>query len=248
MSNNCRFALDEKRNIIDTVNVANSGKVYFHQRDLEGDRHLRERILQWHLHKLTNKLIINLRPIRRDAAGHEFEPDNEESFAIYWAMFDAIRASHLNTFDPALSVQHKFDGKLRRQKEHTQDFTSLALFRDDVERLLRDLYGDVESEAMDSIVEALFDIVRQFTRCVRPDLCNEHWNAMVLDAFFGIGVDEEFFIGGWKDAMEAEYELIGRVREVNAKPAAFSEYTIEFANFFAQRCDCSKDPFEEVPS
>ena len=80
------------------------------------------------------------------------------------ALFYTIKASHLNTFDPTMSIQHKFDGKLRRQKKHTQDFTSLSLFRDEVECLLRDLYGDVESEALDSIVWAVFRIVEQFTR------------------------------------------------------------------------------------
>src|SRR5262249_39379656 len=153
----------------------------------EGDKHLRESILWWRLGELTDKLIINLRPME-EFRGREYKPPNEEAGAICLAMLATISASHLNTFDPALSVQHKFNGKLRHEKEHTQDFTSLALFRDDVERLLRDLYGDVESEAMDSVVQALFGIVQEFTRCVRPDLCNEHWNAMVLDAFFGIGV------------------------------------------------------------
>jgi hypothetical protein len=41
-------------------------------------------------------------------------------------MLATIRASQLNTFDPALSIQHQFDGKLRREKEPTQDFTSLG--------------------------------------------------------------------------------------------------------------------------
>jgi hypothetical protein len=206
---------------------------------LGGDKHLRERILQWRLWELTRKLIINLRPME-EFRGREYKPPNEEAGAICFAMLATIGASHLNTFDPALSVQHTFDGKLRREKEHTQDFTSLALFRDDVERLLRDLYGDLESEAMDSVVAAVFTIVQQFTICVRPDLYQEHWNAMVLDAFFGIGVDEEFFIGGWKDAGLAQSDLIRRVREVNAKPSTFSEYTIEFAKLFAQRWDCIK--------
>jgi hypothetical protein len=45
MSTNCRFALDEKRNIIDTVNIANSGKACCYKGDPEDDRCLRERIL-----------------------------------------------------------------------------------------------------------------------------------------------------------------------------------------------------------
>jgi hypothetical protein len=105
--------------------------------------------------------------MQRDASGHEYKPTNEESFAICWAILLTIRASHLNTFDPALSVQHKFNGKLRRQKKHTQDFTSLALFRDDVECLLRDLYGDVESEALDSVVWAVLRIVRSRDMCAQ---------------------------------------------------------------------------------
>jgi hypothetical protein len=38
--------------------------------------------------------------------------------------------------------------------------TSLWLFRDDVERLLRDLYGDVESDALDRVLGAVFAVVR----------------------------------------------------------------------------------------
>src|SRR5262249_37083188 len=110
-----------------------------------------------------------------------YKPYNEESFAILWAMLATIRASHLNMFDPALSIQHKFDGKLRRQKKHTQDFTSLALFRDDVECLLRDLYGDFESEALDSVVLAVFRIVQQFAHYVRPELWKEHDDAEEFD-------------------------------------------------------------------
>ena len=47
--------------------------------------------------------------------------------------------------------------------------------------------------------------------------------------------------------MAAKFSLIQRVREVNAKPSTFSEYTIEFANLFAQWWDCGKDFLDEVP-
>jgi hypothetical protein len=248
MSTNCRFALDENRYVIDAVNVANSGKGYCHEGDPEDDKHLRERVLMVRLGELVDKLIINLRPMQRNAGGHEFEPTNEESFAIRWAMVDVIRASNLNTFDPALSIQHKFDGKLRRPKEHTQDFTSLALFRDDVECLLRDLYGDVESEALDSVVWALFRTVQQFTRYVRPDLWKENEDAYDLDYMFGIGVPEGYGIGGSDHhrGMAAKRRLMHRACEVNAELSTFSEYTIEFAKLFAQRWDCIK--VFEVPS
>ena len=45
MSNNRRFALDEKRKIIDAVNAANSGKGYCYEGDPEDDKHLRESVL-----------------------------------------------------------------------------------------------------------------------------------------------------------------------------------------------------------
>ena len=91
----------------------------------------------------------------------------------------------MNTFDPTMSVQHKFDGKLKRQKKHTQDFTSLSLFRDEVECLLRDLYGDIESEALDSVVWAVFRIVEEFTKYVRPDLVERTLRRRSLDYTLG---------------------------------------------------------------
>jgi hypothetical protein len=158
-------------------------------------------------------------------------------------LLETIRASHLNTFDPVLSIQHKFDGKLRCQKKHTQHFTSLALFRDDVECLLRDLYGDVESDAVDSVLRAVFRIVEQFAKFVRPDLWKEHSDAEDLDYMLGIGVPDGYGINGsdWRRGMAAKADLIHRVRDVNANGSTFSEYTIEFAKLFAERWDCSQE-------
>jgi hypothetical protein len=243
MNIDCRFTLDENRKVIDAVNVANSGKGYCHEGAPEDDKHLRERVLMVRLREIIDKLIIDLRPMQKLPSGEEYEPHNEESFAIWWAMLDTIRASHLNTFDPALSIQHKFNGKLKRQKKHTQDFTSLALFRNDVECALRDLYGDVESDALDNLVQALFRIVQQFAHNVRPDLWKEHNDAENLDYMFGIGVPDGYGIGGsdWHRGMVAKADLINRVREVNANASPNSEYTVEFAKLFAQRWDCSKE-------
>src|SRR5262249_15002800 len=196
MSINCRFALDEKRYVIDLLNPPNYGKGYCHEGPAEDESYVRERVLMVPLGEMLDKLIINLRPMQKLPSGEEYKPHNEESFAIWRAMLDTIRASQLNTFDSALSIEHKFDGKLRRQKTHTQDFTSLALFRDDVECLLRDLYGDVESEALDSILRAMFRIVEQFAKFVRPDLWKEHSEGEDLDYMFGIGVPEGYTISG----------------------------------------------------
>jgi hypothetical protein len=241
MSGNRRFALDERRYVIDAINAANSGKGYCHKGDPEDDKHLRERILQVGLGEMLEKLIINVRPTQEHRSGEKYQPFNKERHAIWVAILGTIWASHLNSFDPAMSIQHKFDGKLRRQKKGTQDFTSLALFRDDVECLLRDLYCDVESDALDSIVWAVFRIVQEFTRYVRPDLCKEHSDAEDLDYIFGIGVPDGSGINGseWRDGMVAKRDLILRVYEVQQEPSAFSDYTIDFANRFSQQWDCS---------
>ncbi len=246
MSVNCRFALDEKRNVIDAVNVANSGKAYCHEGDPEDDKYLRERVLIIRLHEMIDKLVINLRPRQKLPSGEEYKPSNEESVSIWPALLYTIRASHLNTFDPTMSIQHKFDGKLRRQKKHTQDFTSLSLFRDEVECLLRDLYGDVESEALDSIVRAVFRIVEAFTKYVRPDLWKEHRDAENLDYMFGIGVPEGYGINGsdWRRGMAAKRDLMLRVCEVRENPSAFSAYTGEFAAWFSEMWDCSAEVAE----
>jgi len=248
MSANCRFALDEKRYVIDAVNVANSGKGYCHEGDPEDDKYLRERVLMVRLGEMLKKLIINLRPMKKLPSGEEYEPHNEESSDIWWAIVDTINASHLNTFDPALSIQHKFNGKLNRQYKHTQDFTSLALFRNDFECLMRDLYGDVESEALDSLVLAVFRIVQQFVKYVRPDLCKEHSDAEDLDYMLGIGVPDGYGINGsdWRRGMAAKFYLILRVYEVQQEPSAFSDYTIDFANRFSQEWDCSPNSVREL--
>jgi hypothetical protein len=79
--------------------------------------------------------------------------------------------------------------------------------------------------------------------CVRI-LSKEHTDAENLDYMLGIGVPDGYGIGGsdWRRGMAAKFDLIHRVREVNAKLSTFSEYTIEFANLFAQRWDCSTEP------
>jgi hypothetical protein len=248
MGVNCRFALDEKRKVIDEVNAANSGKAYCHEGDPEDDIHLRERVLIIRLHGMIDKLIINLRPRQKLPSGEEYKPYNEESHSIWMALLYTIRASHLNTFDPTMSIQHKFDGKLRRQKKHTQDFTSLSLFRDEVECLLRDLYGDVQSEALDSIVLAVFRIVEAFTKHVRPDLWKEHQDAEDLDYMLGIGVPEGCGISGgeWRRGMVAKHDLMLRVCEVRENPSAFTAYTGEFAVRFGEMWDCSVEAAAEA--
>jgi hypothetical protein len=248
MSVNCRFALDQNRRVIDTVNAANTGQAYCHEGEPEDDKYLRERVFMIRLDGLIEKLIINLRPRQKLPSGEEYKPFNEETLSIGSVVLNTIRASHLNTFDPTMSIQHKFDGRLRRQKGGTQYFTSLSLFRDEFECLLRDLYGDVESEALVSIVWAVFRIVEEFTHYVRRDLWKEHQDALDLDYMFGIGLPEGYGISGseWRRGMVAKHDLMLRVCEVRENPSAFSPYTVEFAARFAEEWDCSAEAAAET--
>ena len=243
MSNNHRFALDEKRYVIDAVNPANSGKGYCHEGYPEDERHLRERILMVRLGGMADKLIINLRPTKKYPSGKEYQPFNEEGHAMWAAMLAAIRASHLDTLDPKLSVQYRFDGTLKRQAKGMQDLTSMSLFCNDVERLLRDLYGDIESEALDRVLRAVFSIVQELTKYVRPDVWKEYSDAEDFDYGSGIGVPEGegLSTSEWRRGMKAKVNLFRRVREVNANPSNFSEYTREFAKLFAERWDCTNE-------
>jgi hypothetical protein len=117
MSTNQRFVLNEKRYVVDTLNPANSTKGYCHEGDAEDDRHLRERVLMIRLSDILKKLIINLRPMQKLASGEEHQPSNDEVHAIWSAIFLAIRASHLSSYDPTLSIQHKFGGTVTAQHE-----------------------------------------------------------------------------------------------------------------------------------
>jgi hypothetical protein len=201
------------------------------------DRHLREHVLRKRLLDLLDRLIINLRPMQKHLDGQEYQPFNQEGSTIRGLVFDAIKASHLNSFDPALSIHCKFGGTLKREKKGMRDFTSLSLFRDDVECLLRDLYGDIESEALDSVLYAVDSIVGAFTRYARADLCEEYRDAVDLDYMLGIGLPKEcggihggdLYRGG-----RAKLNLMVRAYEVFAGPSAFSKYTVEFAKYFGE--------------
>jgi hypothetical protein len=226
---NPRFVLDENRYVIDKLNP-DSQKGYCHEDSPDDQFHLRERVLMVRLSKLVDDLIINLQPERTSPGGKLYRPFNSDSHAIWVAILAAIQASHLNTSDLSASIQTRFDGRLKRKRRGLQGFTSLSLFLDDVECLLRDMYRDVGPEALDHILWAVFTIVREFLHYVRKDLWQEHQNAMDSDYNFGIGVPEGCGISGseWRRGMVATSNLRVRAREVRKDPAAFSKYTVRF--------------------
>jgi hypothetical protein len=211
--------------------------------------HLREQVLWSRLDDLVGELIININPIEKLPNGEGYQPNCEEQHSIFWALYHAIKASHLNTLDVALSIQHRFGGELKRENVGWRDFTSLSLFADDVERVLRDLYGELDNEAIDRGRRAVFGIVEEFTKYLRKDLWQEHQNAEAVDYMCGIGVPEGCGIHGSDDRRGhcAAHDLEIRVRAVRANPAVFSKYTVMFADkLFANWRSLARTK-EEVP-
>lgn len=239
MSISRRFVLDADRHVVDMLNPENPGKGEHYSDAPEDERSLRNRLLSERLSGLVNGLIINAQPMKPDSRGDQCEP-REVRFSIWWALFCAISASHLNSLDPILSIQNRFGGKLDRIKEGLADFTSLSMFADDVERLLRDLYGESDQGALDQTRRAVLVIVEEFTRLSRKDLWEEHQNALIADRRWGIGLPAGYSISSSQigQAEQAEAELAARGRLVLADPSSFSKYTVEF--FTQVNCDLQR--------
>jgi hypothetical protein len=219
-----RFFVDENGYIIDTINPANSRKVYCWQKGVaKDDRQLRELVLWERLGDMFDRLKFKWGPTLTGEPSemHLQYADGDRTDALS-VIFNTIRVSHLNTFDPWLSVQNRFDGSLRRPKVGMHDFTSLSLFVDDVEGLLRDLYGEVDSEVLDLVRDAVLAGVKEFAKYVCTDLWQEHCDAQDVDE----SVEDGFPLAG--------DDLAARAREVRANPSAFSEYTVEFVKALDQ--------------
>jgi hypothetical protein len=133
----------------------------------------------------------------------------------------AIEASQLNILDPSLSIDHPFKGKLRKKKK-MRDYTSISLFIRDVERLLRELYGDLDSEALEELLEAIRFIVVEFVTHASPDLGQECSYASDYD-----GAD-------FYPRLFAEKALSIRVVQVSSNPDAHGHYTNRFIKALAK--------------
>jgi hypothetical protein len=227
MNTNHRFYLNADNHILDKLNPANNekGKWFEELGYPRNEQSFRELLLWRRLGELLPNLSLST---KKGCDG--YQPSFEHS--IWHSLSTTIKASHLNTLDIALSLQHKFSGELKREKRSWQDVTSLSLFVDDVERLLRDLYGESDNEAIDRVREAVFVIVHSFTEHLRRDLWQEHQDAEDIDYMNGIGVPKGHGISGsdHRRGHRAADNLVLRARAVRADPAAFSKYTVEFVN------------------
>ena len=181
-------------------------------------------------------------------SGKTYQPYCAERHSISWALYNAIKASRLNTLDVAWSLQHKFDGRLRREKKGMQDYTSLSLFVDDVECLLRDLYGECDQQGIDPVRHAVLVVVEEFTKYVCKDLWEEHQSAQNIDYVFGIGLPDGYGISGsdHRRMLWAADELKKRARAVRADPTNFSQYTLSFVNDLYENWRPLSRPGEEA--
>ena len=247
MITNQRFSLTEDRHLIDRLNPRNNRKARCHEGDQEHELGLRERVLFARLQDLVESLIVNRNPVAMLPNGETYHV-SEERHSISWALYNAIRASHMNTLDVAWSLTHRFDGQLRREKIGMRDHTSLSLFVDDVECLLRDLYGDCDQQAIDRVRDAVSAIVKEFTKYVRKDLWDEHQSAGDIDYANVILPEECGDLSGsdFRRMIWAVRDLTERARSVRADPAMFSKYTVSFVNDLYENWRPLSRPGEEA--
>jgi hypothetical protein len=217
-----RFTVDRDGLVIDQVNPENDGLVqYPHSELIENDRQIREAILMVRLNKLARRLLINKHPKRF----------NEKAHALDSMIYATIIASQLNMLDPLIAKQFPFAGKLRHEKVGMQDFTSIMLFRDDIERLLRDLYGDLDGAKLNDLLLAIRLIVVEYTKHVQPDLREEYDYADDVDYSVGIGVPEGYSISSGQHGRGgfAAEMLTARAKKILANTDTHSRYTVKFA-------------------
>jgi hypothetical protein len=248
MTTNQRFCLNQDRYIIDRLNPTKPVECHCAEDESTDDMHLREEVLWIRLAQLVAGLIINTNPMERRPDGGEYQPHCEEMLSISLVLYNTIKASHLNMLDVVLSIQHRFDGELKREEKGWQDCTSLSLFVDDVERLLRDLYGEADTKAVDRVRHAVLRILEECAKYMRNDLWQEHQNAVDVDYMCGIGVPEGCGIhsSDHRRGHRAARDLELRTRAVRANPAAFSKYTARFVNELFANWPRLAEPTERV--
>jgi hypothetical protein len=123
---NHRFVLDSEEYVLDTSN--SNPKVHHYAVYDTSEKSLREAVLIRRVNEFVDKLLVNNQPFKVDLFCERYQPPNPENFPLTLMIYHAVRASHLNTRDVALSLKYKFDGTLHRPDLGWQDTTSIALF------------------------------------------------------------------------------------------------------------------------
>jgi hypothetical protein len=211
---NQRFYVNEDHAIIDALHPDNKADGWY-LGDCKDEMYLREIMLMAALNKIVRELIIVPTEVRGNMADNDYRLI-EQANTISSALSSAIYASHLNTLDPALSLRNQFDGHIKREKAGMEHVTSLWLFADDIERLLRDVYGEADNQAIERARDAVFGIVSSFAKYLRRDLWQEHQDAQNIDYVCGFGF-EGYGISGsdHRQAIVSANDLALRARSVS---------------------------------
>lgn len=109
---NHRFVLDREDYVVDTSN--SNSKVPIYVAYDTSEKSLRESVLIRRVNEFVDKLLVNNNPIKHIPFGPSYQPENPENFALTHMIYHAVKASHLNARDVAMSLKYKFDGKLHR--------------------------------------------------------------------------------------------------------------------------------------
>jgi hypothetical protein len=232
-----RFYVDDKRWVIDRANRANSRLYRIHISEAGDEEHLRESVLLVRLEGLLGKLHGPSAP-KRNKRGRK-RRRFEKALWVLRGVLIAVGASHMSQQSAARSPHHRFNDQLRRENGHFGGITSLALFFDDIELLLRDLYGDFDQSAASAVRYALHTVLCWCLRRSLPkDIWKEHWDARTIDhGWYGVGLDPGDGISTnsvWQ-ADEAANDLARRIRAFRANPKAYSKYTHQFVHILDER-------------
>jgi hypothetical protein len=232
-----RFYVDNKRWVINRANWANSRLYRIWAGEVAWDEeHLRESVLLVRLERLLGQRHGPSAP-KRDKRGRR-RRRLEKALLFLRDVLIAVGASHMSEQSAARLHHHKFNDQLRRENEHFGEFTSPALFLDDIELLMRDLYGDFEQSAARAVRHALYTVLRGCLRSLPKDIWNEQGNAKMIDhGWYGVGLAPGDGISThalWQGD-EAANDLARRVRAFRANPKAYSKYTHQFVHILDER-------------
>ena len=172
LEDNKRFVISENRYYISDRLNPTGPNGYYRTGEPEDQIYLREKILYARLMKILDIICSVGREDPRDeytfdGTFYDEDDEDDEAGGVCEAIYSIIKLSQLNTLDPSVAIQKRFDGTLKREKRRLEDITLLSIFRDDLERILRDLYGDLENETLGPVLETVFHKVVDMIEFVR---------------------------------------------------------------------------------
>jgi hypothetical protein len=226
-SRNKRFVLDSQTKIIDKLHPERGTEHFVYMnaftiKPYDDELHLRSGLLFRRLERLVPEL----------ARGNGSKGKGKTlSHEICHLLPDIIQASQLNRRDVQISLQNPFRGKLKHRKTEMRELTSISLFIDDVERLLRDLYGDIDGDDLNDVINAIRSTVERLSTYVLPDLAEEYNMAIVVDMGAGRGLDPGDGVSSRmvRDSVEPAETLILRARKVLSSESDYGRYTVSSA-------------------